>query len=94
MRRVGALGVCDLLYYTTAITIINEIVKSTFAVYAHMEENLGGKMVTVIFEGDIQDVEEALKLTQTICENQFPNHCKNLVMVTNPHAEILKFIRK
>lgn len=92
MSKVESLGIIDVLYYTTALHLIDEMCKNTNVTLITSEAKLGGKLVTIFIQGSTSDVSEAIDIAKRKCENNYSDRCKNALVITNPHKEILKFI--
>ena len=91
MKKVESLGIVDVLYFTTAISLIDEMCKNANVKLVATEAALGGKLVTIFIQGSTSDVTEAIEIAKRKCELHF-KVCKSALVITNPHKEILKFI--
>lgn len=92
MKKVESLGIVDVLYFTTAISLIDEMCKNANVKLVATEAALGGKLVTIFIQGSTSDVTEAIEIAKRKCELHFKDRCKSALVITNPHNEILKFI--
>ncbi len=92
MEKVESVGIVDVLYFTTALNLVDDMCKHANIKLLRTENALGGKLVTIFIAGSTSDVSEAIDYAQTRSELHYGNRCKNALMITNPHPEILKFI--
>ncbi|MBS3990913.1 MAG: BMC domain-containing protein [Erysipelothrix sp.] len=92
MNKVESLGIIDVLYLTTALSLVDEMCKASNVKLIACEAALGGKLVTLFIQGSVSDVQEAIEVAKNTCDTKFVGRCKNAVVISKPHKEILKFI--
>lgn len=91
MKSIKAIGVIETQYFTFALELLDEMVKTSNVQFLSSEKYLGGRLVTVIVGGHISDVEVAIQAAKEKA-NARNLPLKMAITITNPHEEILKFI--
>lgn len=92
MTDYEAIGVVELLYFTNAMEVLDEMCKASNVEYLTSEKYLGGKLVSVIVGGTVSNVTAAVQAAETICASKPRNPLKMAIVITKPHEEIMKFI--
>lgn len=92
MKKFEALGVVETQYFTIAMELLDGMCKSSDVEFLTNENYLGGRLVTLIVGGSISDVTVAVDAAKQIAEGKENNPLKMALVITNPHAEILKYI--
>lgn len=86
-----ALGVVEVLYFTTALKLTDAMCKSSDVKLLTSENTLGGKLVTIIVGGSISSVNAAIDAVRLAVQGR-EELLKNAVVISRPHEEIMKFI--
>jgi len=92
MEKIEAIGIVEVLYYTTALDILDHMLKSADVKLVHKETALGGKLVTIFVSGSISNVTASIEAAKEAVSENRQDLLKNTVVITNPHREILKYI--
>lgn len=92
MKMYEAVGVIEAQYFATAMELLDNMCKASNVEFLTSEKYLGGRLVTQIIGGSISDVTTAVQVAKQICESKPKNPLKMALIITNPHAEILKYI--
>ncbi|WP_077210981.1 BMC domain-containing protein [Bacillus dakarensis] len=92
MKKFEALGVVETQYFTIAMELLDGMCKSSDVEFLTNENYLGGRLVTLIVGGSISDVSVAVNAAKQIAEGKENSPLKMALVITNPHAEIMKYI--
>lgn len=92
MNKYDAIAVLEIRHYAVAMEVLDKVCKSSGVQFLTSEKTLGGRLVSLIVSGSVSEVNEAIETARRVCENKPNNPLKMAVNITNPHAEILKFI--
>ncbi len=83
-----ALGFFEIAGVTPAVTALDIMCKTANVEFVTWERKLGGRLVTIIIEGDISDVTQALEAAA----GQGIKKPVNYVAIARPHEEIVKLV--
>jgi microcompartment protein CcmL/EutN len=86
----NAYGFFEVQSTTAAITALDIMCKSANVEFVTWEKKLGGRLVTVIVQGGVSDVKQAIEAA-TAKSIKEPA-CT--VVIPNPHPEIVKMVLK
>ncbi|MDF2878371.1 MAG: microcompartment protein [Clostridia bacterium] len=89
---LGAIGVVEVNFYTTAVVILDEMLKSSEVTLVSCEKKLGGRLVSMIVAGDISSVNTAIETAKGLGKTLGEKNIKVAVMISNPHPEIIKLL--
>lgn len=92
MKTYEAVGVVETLYFTVAIEMLDEMLKSSNVEFLRKETTLGGKLITLFVGGSVSEVSNAIELVKKLGEGKHINHLKNAIVISKPHPEILKYL--
>ena len=73
-----------------AITGLDAMVKTADVKLIHVEKRLGGRLVTVVVEGEVSAVSAALEAGAIAAAEVGNVKCREVI--ANPHPEIVKFL--
>ena len=73
-----------------AITGLDAMVKTADVKLIHVEKRLGGRLVTVVVEGEVSAVTAALEAGAVAAAEVGNVKCREVI--ANPHPEIVKFL--
>ncbi len=73
-----------------AITGLDAMVKTADVKLIHVEKRLGGRLVTVVVEGEVSAVGAALEAGAAAAAEVGNVKCREVI--ANPHPEIVKFL--
>lgn len=88
--KIKSIGVVEIYSFTTAVELLDEMLKTSDVTLLNSERVLGGALVTLIIAGEISAVTVAVEKVKGDIRRQ--SFVKNAVVINNPHDEILKFI--
>ncbi|MFT5872043.1 MAG: ethanolamine utilization protein EutM [Clostridium sp.] len=91
MKQYEAIGIIEAKYFTTALQLVDTMCKASEVEFLGSENSLGGRLVTTIVGGSVSNVCVAVEAARRVCAGQ-EEILKNAVVITKPHAEIMKFI--
>ncbi len=74
-----------------AITGLDAMVKTADVKLIHVEKRLGGRLVTVVVEGEISAVTAALEAGAVAASEVGKVKVKEVI--ANPHPEVVKFLK-
>ncbi len=83
-----ALGFFEISGVTAAVTALDIMCKTANVEFVTWERKLGGRLVTIIVEGDISDVTQSLEAAAA----QGIKKPVNYVAIARPHEEIVKLV--
>lgn len=92
MENYEALAVVEIRYFTYALEALDHMTKTSGVEFISSENDLGGRLVTVIAGGSVSDVFQAVEAVKQLCSEKEKNPLKMALTITNPHPEIMKFI--
>jgi ethanolamine utilization protein EutM len=92
MKKYEAIGVVEAQYFTTAMELLDQMCKSADIEFLTSEKYLGGRLVTLIIGGSVSDVTVAVSVAEQTAKAMEKNPLKSALVITNPHAEIMKYI--
>lgn len=83
-----ALGFFEVAGVTAAVTALDIMCKTANVEFVSWERKLGGRLVTVIVQGDISDVTQSL---EAAAEGGIKKPV-NYVAIARPHEEIIRLV--
>lgn len=92
MKKYEAIGIVETLYFTVALELLDEMLKTSNVKFINKESDLGGKLVTLFVGGRISEVTSSIEAVKRLGQKKHYKHLKNAIVITNPHNEILKYI--
>ncbi|MGZ9586932.1 BMC domain-containing protein [Paenibacillus marinisediminis] len=92
MTHIDAIGVVEVQYFSTAIEVLDAMTKSADVQFLTSEKLLGGRLVTVIVGGGVSQVTASVEAARQVCKGKANNPLKMSLVISKPHAEIMKFI--
>ena len=92
MKNYEAIGIVETLYFTTALEMLDEMIKAAAVEFIGKESTLGGKLVTVFVGGGISEVKSSIEVVRRLGEGKHVKNLKNAIIISKPHREILKYI--
>ena len=90
MEQNKAIGLLEVQANVAAIVGLDAMVKAASVRLIHVERRLGGRLVTVVIDGDVSDVTAAIEAGRTAAAAV--GNVKLSEVIANPHPEIRKFI--
>jgi microcompartment protein CcmL/EutN len=85
---VQALGFVEVSGVVAAVDALDVLCKSANVRFVTWERKLGGRLVTVIVEGSVSDVTEAIETAKAHCVS--PIRASNVI--ANPHPETVRLV--
>ncbi len=85
-----AIALLEVQSLVAAVTGLDAMLKSADVRLVHIERRLGGRMVTVVVDGCVADVEEAARAGKAAAGEV--GKVKLCEVIPNPHPEVCKFI--
>jgi microcompartment protein CcmL/EutN len=89
---LGAIGVVEVNFYTMAVVILDEMLKTSEVTLVSCEKKLGGRLVSIIVAGDISSVNTAIETAKGLGKTLGEKNIKVAVTISNPHPEIIKLL--
>jgi len=88
----SAIGVVEINFFTNALVVLDEMLKSSDVHLVSSEKKLGGRMVTIIVGGDTSSVNAAIEAASATGDRIGEENIKVAVTISNPHPEIRKLL--
>ena len=85
-----AIALIEVQALVAAIAGLDAMLKAADVRLVHIERRLGGRMVTIIVDGSVSDVQEAARAGKAAAEKI--GKVKVCEVIPRPHPEIKKFI--
>ena len=85
-----AIALLEVQAMVAAITGLDAMVKTADVKLIHVEKRLGGRLVTVVVEGEVSAVTAALEAGAVAAAEVGNVKCREVI--ANPHLEIVKFL--
>lgn len=92
MKKFNAIGVVEINFFTNALIVLDEMLKSSDVHLVACEKKLGGRMVTIIVAGDTSSVNAAVETAIASGDKIGSDNIKVAVSISNPHSEIRKLL--
>lgn len=89
---MNALGFVEVVGQVTAIAVLDSMVKCANVNFSTMENKLGGRLVTIVISGSIEDVKSAVEVAKVTANNI--TICAQSAIISRPHEEVMKIINK
>ena len=86
-----AVALLEVQAMVAAITGLDAMVKAADVTLIHVEKRLGGRLVTVVVEGEVSAVTAALEAGAAAASEV--GNVKVKEVIANPHPEIMKFLK-
>ena len=87
----NAIALLEVQAMVTAIVGLDAMVKSANVKLIHVEKRLGGRLVTVVVEGNVSAVTAALEAGVEAAQAVGKVVCKEVI--ARPHPDIIRFIK-
>lgn len=85
-----ALGVIEVVGFVTAVEALDAMLKTASVELVTTENSLGGRLVTIVVQGDISDVKEAVENGKKTAERI--GQVATGICINNPHEEVIKIV--
>ena len=85
-----AIALLEVQANVAAIAGLDAMVKAADVKLIHVEKRLGGRLVTVVVEGSVSDVEAAAKAGAAAAAEV--GKVKLCEVIARPHPEVMKFL--
>lgn len=92
MKNFNAIGVVEINFFTNALIVLDEMLKSSDVHLVACEKKLGGRMVTIIVAGDTSSVNASVETAIASGDKIGADNIKVAVSISNPHPEIRKLL--
>ncbi|SER41596.1 Carboxysome shell and ethanolamine utilization microcompartment protein CcmL/EutN [Gracilibacillus ureilyticus] len=92
MKKYEAIGVIETKYFAVGMEMLDQVSKTAAVEFLSSQNQLGGKLVSIMIGGSISDVTLAIETAKQVNERKTDSPLKNAVVITNPHEEILRFV--
>ena len=86
-----ALGMVETRGLVAAIEAADAMVKAADVELIHVEKRLGGRLVTVVVEGNVSSVEAAARAGEA--EAAVVGKVKLCEVIARPHPDVMKFLK-
>ena len=83
-----AYGFVEITGVTAAVTVLDLMCKTAGVTPVTWEKKWGGRLVTIVVQGDVSSVQEAVNIANA---NEFRKPVASGVL-TNPHSEIVRLV--
>ncbi|MDF2612299.1 MAG: microcompartment protein [Clostridia bacterium] len=90
--NLSAIGVVEVNFYTNAVMILDEMLKTSEVQLVSCEKKLGGRLVSIIVAGDNSSVTAAVESAIGLGKILGEKNIKVAVAISNPHPEIVKLL--
>lgn len=92
MGKKLSVGIIEIQNYTNALVVCDLVSKSGNLQLIHNKNNLGGRLITLVFEGMLSD----LQIAFDNAKNYFgkTKYLKVCEVVPNPTEELLHYLKK
>lgn len=92
MEDKKAIGIIEIQNYTNALVVCDIASKSGDLKLIHNQNKLGGRLVTLVFEGTVSSIKSSFETVKQYFERtKFLKVCE---VVPNPTKEIMNFMYK
>lgn len=88
----SAIGVVEINFYTNAVVVIDEMLKSADVGIISCHKSLGGRMVHSVIAGRTSSVDAAIESAKQAGNKIGRQNVKVAVTISNPHPEIIKMM--
>ena len=85
-----AIALLEVQAMVAAITGLDAMVKAADVKLIHVEKRLGGRLVTVVVEGEVSAVIAALEAGAAAAKEV--GNVKVCEVIANPHPDVMKFL--
>ena len=85
-----AIGLLEVQAMVAAITGLDAMVKAADVKLIHVEKRLGGRLVTVVVEGEVSAVSAAVEAGAAAAADVGNVKCKEVI--ARPHPDVMKFL--
>ena len=85
-----AIALLEVQAMVTAIAGLDAMVKAANVKLIHVEKRLGGRLVTVVVEGEVSAVEAALKAGVKAASEV--GNVKGSEVIARPHPDVMRFL--
>ncbi len=89
---MAALGVIEVSGMVAAVEATDAMLKTADVEILTWEKKLGGRLVSIVVQGDVSSVREAVENGEQTANRITKTVAK--AYINNPHEEVLKVIRK
>jgi microcompartment protein CcmL/EutN len=86
-----AIALLEVQSMVAAIAGLDAMVKTADVELIHVEKRLGGRLVTVVVEGDVSAVEAAARAGEA--EASAVGKVKLCEVIARPHPDVMKFLK-
>jgi microcompartment protein CcmL/EutN len=92
METRGSIGILEIQNYGNALLACDVVSKSGDLILIHNKRNLGGRLVTLVFQGEQSNIQAAFDNVVAYFEKtKFLKVCE---VVPNPRVELMEFFAK
>ncbi len=85
-----AIALLEVQAMVAAITGLDAMVKAADVQLIHVEKRLGGRLVTVVVQGEVSAVQAALAAGSTAAAEV--GNVKVCEVIANPHPDVMRFL--
>ena len=85
-----AIALLEVQAMVTAIVGLDAMVKAADVQLIHVEKRLGGRLVTVVVEGEVSAVKAALEAGAAAAAEV--GNVKSCVVIARPHPDVMRFL--
>ena len=85
-----AIALLELQAYVAAVAALDAMNKAADVELIHVEKRLGGRLITLVVQGDVSAVTAALEAGAAAGEQLGEIKCKEVI--ARPHPNIMKFL--
>ena len=86
-----AVALLEVQAMVAAIAGLDAMVKAADVSLIHVEKRLGGRLVTIVVEGEVSAVTAALEAGAAVADEV--GNVKVKEVIANPHPEVMKFLK-
>lgn len=93
-NKYNAIGIVEISFYTNALIVLDEMLKTSEVALVHWEKLLGGRMVSLIVGGDTSAVQSAIDTAVKMGSRVGEKNIKIAIAIPSPHPQIMKLFTR
>ena len=87
-----SIGIIEVVGVVAAVQALDSMTKASNVTFKTMEKKLGGRLVTIVVEGNVEDVQAAVEVGART-SNSITN-CAAHAVIPRPHEEVIALLEK
>lgn len=90
--KMNAIGVVEVNFYSNAVVVLDEMMKTSDVEMVSCHKLLGGRMVHSVVAGETSAVNAAIEAANNAKTIVGEKNVKVAVTISNPHPEVIKLL--